>query len=94
MCTPSEAYFRLLDWIDKHRITFMILSGFFAGGLAVWYVGSLTERQNAQIIAIMEKQTIVQLETAKALQELSIRQAEANVRLSSVEAAMIRKAAN
>lgn len=85
MCKPYEAYLRVLDWIDKRPITFTMLAGFIAGALAVWYFGSISERQNSQIIAIMEKQTAVQIETAKALQELSIRQAETNSRLAALE---------
>ncbi len=81
MCTPKEAYFRALEWVDKHRVTFTMVMGF----VVAWYVGNLYENNNKMLVSIMEKQAAAQMETAKALQEMAVRQAETNSRLADIE---------
>ncbi|WPX39455.1 hypothetical protein QET93_007880 [Akkermansia sp. N21116] len=81
MCTQKEAYFRALEWVDKHRVTITMVMGF----VVAWYVGNLYENNNKMLVSIMEKQAAAQMETAKALQEMAVRQAETNSRLADIE---------
>ena len=55
------------------------------GFVVAWYVGNLYENNNKMLVSIMEKQAAAQMETAKALQEMAVRQAETNSRLADIE---------
>lgn len=85
MCKVTETYIKILDWIDRKPTTFMMLAGFVFGSIAVYFIGGLYDKNNKLLIDCMEKQSIAQIETAQAIKELSLRHAETNTRLSSLE---------
>ncbi len=69
MCRAVGWCLKIVDWIDGHRTTACMIAGF----LVAYWMGEKFDAWNDKLLIIMHEQTAVQVETGRAIGEMSTR---------------------
>lgn len=73
MCKLSEVPARFLDFAKASPMLACVMLSLVTCGAACWYIGEVMGHHNDRILDLMSMQTQAQVETAKAIQLLSVR---------------------
>lgn len=69
MCKAVDWYVKMIDCVDRHKAAACMIAGF----VVAWWAGEKFDKWNDKLVKVMHEQTEVQLATARALQELTVR---------------------
>ena len=73
MCKLSEVPARFLDFAKASPVFACVMLSLVICGAACWYIGDVMGHHNDRLCDLMSMQTQAQVETAKAIQLLSVR---------------------